>query len=503
MNLKDIFFGHHDKKRIQVPRALLSSLAAAVLDYLTMILLVEFLKVNPLTAGTISMLLGLVFVYFAGRLWIYPPVPGYAVGAEAIFFAAISFLGAGIHTVALSLGLNYLPLHYVVIKAAASTLMFCWNFSMRRIVNVMIRRAHEKREEALGKYSILFPRHRGRRTFSRILLRIVLPIAFKVKISGKKDWKALGPVVVAGNHSGFVEILFMIAYGPKYLELLAAGDLPLDPRFTSITKLYNFIPVNRGNVDRKAFTACVDVLKQGGYIGLFPEGGIWEVEQSDAQKGVSWIAQLADVPVVPVGVGGLHNIGASFKKLKRPVITVGFGEPVPPPKAEEGQSRKAALKEHVGQVMNGIVSAIPEDLREVLKKPVYEKYSFGIETEAGEDLSEMLPNGESLSLFMFKPVLVNTFKINLKLKVDALQQLDKSPKGGEFALAVDEIMSYLDVNHHFFNYRFGPHKGAEIKSALLELGEAGRKYEDCPLNLTFKREYRMEDSAEELTEILP
>lgn len=77
------------------------------------------------------------------------------------------------------------------------------------------------------------------------------------------------------------------------------------PRYVLFTHLYNFIPVNRGNTDGTALRSAVGVLEQGGVLGIFPEGGIWEAERSRAQKGVSWISGIAETRVVPVGFGGL------------------------------------------------------------------------------------------------------------------------------------------------------------------------------------------------------
>ena len=382
---------------------MISSLAAAVFDYLTMIVLVEIFRVNELTAGTAGMLAGLAFVYLAGRIWIYPPVPGRAVGLEIVFFVIVAAFGAGIHTLVLLFGLRFLAVHYLIIKAAANTLMFCWNFSMRRLVNRWIRSAHNRRVSIMQEYSVLYPRYKRRRLFSRIVLKILLPVAFRIRITGKRITADDGPLILAGNHSGILEILLLIAYGPRNLELIGAGDIPLDPRLRRFTKLYGFIPVNRGNVDRSALTASVDVLKQGGFVGIFPEGGIWEAAQSSAQKGVSWIAAAADAPVVPVGIGGLHEAGIESRKLHRPVLTVGFGEPILPPAVADGGSRKEALQKHADSVMDGILKVIPEEYQRVLRQPVYENFDLRLETEAGEDLSERLADRKALSLFCSNP----------------------------------------------------------------------------------------------------
>lgn len=147
MNIKQLLIGHHEHKRIQIPRAIVSSLIGASLDYGCMILLIETFDLPVLTAGSAGMIIGLVFVCIAGRYWIYPPVRGHkAAGLEILIFFLLAMIGAALHTAVLSFGLRYIPLHYLLIKAMASLLMFAWNYAGRRASNRWIRNMQRVRE---------------------------------------------------------------------------------------------------------------------------------------------------------------------------------------------------------------------------------------------------------------------------------------------------------------------------------------------------------------------
>ncbi|MBP7096398.1 MAG: hypothetical protein KBC36_09945, partial [Spirochaetia bacterium] len=61
----------------------------------------------------------------------------------------------------------------------------------------------------------------GRRESARALLRLALPLAYRVEVSGACP--ATGPYILAGNHSGFIEVALMVAWGPRGLELLGSG----------------------------------------------------------------------------------------------------------------------------------------------------------------------------------------------------------------------------------------------------------------------------------------
>ncbi len=336
----------------------------------------------------------------------------------------------------------------------------------------------------------------GRRESARALLRLALPLAYRVEVSGACP--ATGPYILAGNHSGFIEVALMVAWGPRGLELLGSGDVPLEPRFAKIAAWYGFIPVNRGNLDRAALAACMDALGKGGALGIFPEGGIWEERESAAQKGVSWLAMKAGVPVVPVSFGGLSEAARARRTFRRPRLTVRFGEPLPPPPPGSGRE---ALDAHAALVMAAIRGGVPPEFRAVLARPVEER--FGLRVESGSAVREP-PHGDALARLLFAPVLVRTFARNLGLRVEALARPDQRASGRDFALAASEILRYLrEVNRHFFDYRFGPEIGARVKAALEELEALGNEAGDATIALHAERRWRMAVGDAESREWLP
>ena len=140
MNLRDLFFGIHHSKRIQLSRAVLASLTASLVDFTLVILLMELASTSIMIAGSAGMIAGLIFVYLIGRVWIFPPVQPRFVALEAVLFILISLTGAGLHTLVLHLGSGPLGnLHYLVLKMFALVTMFSWNFSLRRVVNTLLR----------------------------------------------------------------------------------------------------------------------------------------------------------------------------------------------------------------------------------------------------------------------------------------------------------------------------------------------------------------------------
>jgi glycerol-3-phosphate O-acyltransferase/dihydroxyacetone phosphate acyltransferase len=104
-----------------------------------------------------------------------------------------------------------------------------------------------------------------------------------VEVTGLERIPRAGPLlVVANHHGGFVDPALLIALIPRPVRFLAMASLfrivPLRP----LLAIAGAIPIHRtqdrptdgesarGNVD--AFAACFEHLREGGAIGIFPEG---------------------------------------------------------------------------------------------------------------------------------------------------------------------------------------------------------------------------------------
>jgi 1-acyl-sn-glycerol-3-phosphate acyltransferase len=82
---------------------------------------------------------------------------------------------------------------------------------------------------------------------------------------------------VVGNHTGAMEVVLLNAYAPWQIEMLSAADMPAEKITEIINSLYGSIPISRGSYDLQALSTALDILKQNSIVGLFPEGGVWEI----------------------------------------------------------------------------------------------------------------------------------------------------------------------------------------------------------------------------------
>lgn len=125
-------------------------------------------------------------------------------------------------------------------------------------------------------YALRYPRKRVARTAARVAGRLVLPLMFRLRISGTSSFPRTGPLLVVGNHVAVIEAVMMAVYTPWPVEMLGAADIPHERISQIAMGFYGCIPVRRGHVDRPALNKALDVLQQRGVIGIFREGGIWQ-----------------------------------------------------------------------------------------------------------------------------------------------------------------------------------------------------------------------------------
>lgn len=166
---------------------------------------------------------------------------------------------------------------------------------------------------------------RGCRALGGVLARLL----FQLSVEGAENVPTSGPVLLAGNHSGFVDGPLVFLLAPRPPALLAKAEIFFGP-FDRLFRWLGQIPVHRGSPDRNALNSGLAVLAAGGALGVFPEGtrGAGTFEQMS--HGLAYLAVRSGAPVVPIAVLGTQEAwpkGGRLPTLRAPV-RVAFGQPV-------------------------------------------------------------------------------------------------------------------------------------------------------------------------------
>jgi 1-acyl-sn-glycerol-3-phosphate acyltransferase len=329
----------------------------------------------------------------------------------------------------------------------------------------------------MPQYSIAYPRLTVRRTLMRLLSRGLLRLLTCTKVEGLENIPKDGPVILAGNHVAVLESVLMTVMPKRLVEPIGAGDMPFDAGIDSLVSFYGYIPINRGNLDRKGMNQALDVLKQGGVIGIFPEGGTWAPGKMAPQIGVALLSQRTGAPVVPIGFSGMQGALKNALHLKRPKLLMKVGEAIPAMKTSDDGVDKEHLLAYSRQVLDAIYALISQEEKDLM--PLKELYQLSIETA-----DEVIPNpdwGPAFAHFLHAPVLLDSLKGNLKLPIGVLYGEDEHLDTSALQAALISVQDYLKINPAFFTYRFGMEEGNQVADgiqglkSLLENAEAAGK----------------------------
>lgn len=326
---------------------------------------------------------------------------------------------------------------------------------------------------ANDKLSLRYPRRKLVRFLSKGIFRALLNLLFRIEVEGLENFPKDGPLLVVGNHTGAMEVVLLNAYAPSQIEMLGAADMPTEKITEVINTIYGSIPVKRGSYDRAALQKALDVLKQDGMVGLFPEGGVWEVGKQRAQPGISWLSYRSGAPILPIGfndTAGAMGAGLSFK---RPYLKMYVGSVLPPASIPEGMAKKIYFRKHAAQVLDTVYQLVPPEETPPQKDISDERFDFEISLKDSAGNFVELPSGlqidhkSELGRFFLLPHLLDIFISNLEFPVLPLMNLNSDPPTEELINAIKPIMDYLEEeNPYLLTYRFGVPTGLAMQDGL-------------------------------------
>ncbi len=169
--------------------------------------------------------------------------------------------------------------------------------------------------------------------FLKVLLTPVFYLLWRVDVEGREHIPAHGPVVLAANHQSFCDSFFLPLVVRRRVTYVAKAEYFDDWKTAWFFRAAGQIPMHRGGGDKsqRALDTATQVLREGGVLGIYPEGTRSpDVRLHKGHTGVARLALGCGVPVVPVGIVGTRVIQPPGRRLMRAFhpVTVRFGPPV-------------------------------------------------------------------------------------------------------------------------------------------------------------------------------
>jgi 1-acyl-sn-glycerol-3-phosphate acyltransferase len=169
----------------------------------------------------------------------------------------------------------------------------------------------------------------------RVLTTLYSWTLFRVRGIAPENVPASGPVILAPNHSSFMDHFFLGAAIRRKVSFMAKSQL-FRPPLQFIYSHGGVFPVRRGFRDEEAFITAAAILDRGGCLAMYCEGGRSRSGRigDRARAGIGRLALESGAPVVPTAIHGSSHV-RNWKRAQFPKVRVLYGDPIRWPRIED------------------------------------------------------------------------------------------------------------------------------------------------------------------------
>jgi 1-acyl-sn-glycerol-3-phosphate acyltransferase len=193
---------------------------------------------------------------------------------------------------------------------------------------------------------------------------ILFRLFTRLTVIGRDNIPSEGGCLLVGNHLGIIDgpLIFCLIKRNDTTGLVALKHKK-NPAIRFVVENAKGIWINREETDFKALKQARSHLKNGGVLGIAPEGTRTDDHQLiQAKPGVVFLADNSDAVVVPIGITGTENSLKKVLTLQRPKVTIEFGQPFHLPPLDR-TDRDSSLQQNTDEIMCQIAAMLPEKYR--------------------------------------------------------------------------------------------------------------------------------------------
>ncbi|MDQ1248886.1 MAG: 1-acyl-sn-glycerol-3-phosphate acyltransferase [Actinomycetota bacterium] len=151
---------------------------------------------------------------------------------------------------------------------------------------------------------------------------------YRLTVLGVDNVPARGPVILAANHVGFLDVPVLAAAAPRPVRTLAPDELFVPP-LDRMSAAAGQISMAHDGPQVAALRMAREVLEAGESVAIFPEAQRGDGRVARIRHEAAYLALRTGAPVVPVALLGTRRTGMAADALpkRNSRIAVVFGAP--------------------------------------------------------------------------------------------------------------------------------------------------------------------------------
>ena len=154
-------------------------------------------------------------------------------------------------------------------------------------------------------------------SFAKAVMRVFFAVIYPLSMTGAENLPGSGAAILCGNHMSLLDPLAAGRAVGRPVRFMGKKELFKVPLLNGLLRALGAFPVDRGNADMTAVRTSLAILKEGGVLGIFPQGGRETGDYRGMETGVALIALKSGAPVVPM------RIMKKFRPFRRNTLIIG------------------------------------------------------------------------------------------------------------------------------------------------------------------------------------
>lgn len=198
----------------------------------------------------------------------------------------------------------------------------------------------------------------------RRILRFLFGALTNLDVRGLETFPQSGGCLVVVNHLSVLDGPLVYCMLPREdVSALVADKHLRNPLYRWVVEIVHGIWLNRENPGVESLRQARRFLKQGGVLGIAPEGTRSRYRtMMVAKMGAAYLADKSEAWIVPTAIYGTEQAMTAWLCLRRPKIVLHFGKPFRLPPLSRSQ-RDLDLHKNTDEMMCQIAALLPGQYR--------------------------------------------------------------------------------------------------------------------------------------------